>query len=112
MTARNLYRKTLNNVMLTLTGVCAFVTVSTLFVILAYLVYNGGKSVNLDFFTKLASGTGETGRRHGQRDRGQRRDHLFASLIGIPIGFFTGRLSLRMGRPLGFRLSCATCAIC
>ena len=39
--------------MLTLTGVCAFVTVSTLFVILAYLVYNGGKSVDLNFFTKL-----------------------------------------------------------
>ena len=53
MTTRNLYRKAVNNVMLTLTGVCAFLTVSTLFVVLAYLVYNGATSVNLDFFTKL-----------------------------------------------------------
>ena len=45
MTARNLFRKSLNNFMLTLTGVCAFVAVASLFIILAYLVrYNGGKS--------------------------------------------------------------------
>jgi len=36
MTLRNLYRKSLNNVMLTLTGVCAFLCVATLFLILAY----------------------------------------------------------------------------
>jgi phosphate transport system permease protein len=90
VTARNAYRKTLNNVMLTLTGVCAVVTVSTLFIILAYLVYNGGKSVNLDFFIKLPLGTGELGGGMANAIVGSGEIILVASLIGIPIGFFTG----------------------
>ena len=47
------YRKTVNNVMLTLTGVFTFLTVSILFLILGYLVYNGGKSLDWAFFTRL-----------------------------------------------------------
>jgi phosphate transport system permease protein len=90
MTVRNIYRKSLNNVMLTLTGVCAFLTVATLFIILAYLVYNGGKSVDLDFFTKLPRGTGETGGGMANAIVGSAEIILIASLIGIPIGFFTG----------------------
>ena len=53
MTSLRARRNAINNVMLSLSGVCAFITVSTLFVILGYLLYNGGKSVNLDFFTQL-----------------------------------------------------------
>ena len=90
MTVRNLYRKGLNNVMLTLTGVCALVTVSTLFVILAYLVYNGGKSVDLDFFTQLPRSTGETGGGMANAILGSAEIVGFAALIGIPVGFFTG----------------------
>lgn len=90
MTARNLYRKTVNNVMLTLTGVCAFVTVSTLFVILGYLVYNGATSVNLDFFTKLPRPTGETGGGMANAILGSAEIVGFAALLGIPFGFFTG----------------------
>ncbi len=37
------YRKAMNNAMLTATGICTFVTVSALFVILGYLVHNSGK---------------------------------------------------------------------
>ncbi len=90
MTARNLYRKSLNNVMLTLTGLCALLAVSVLFVILAYLIYNGGKSVDLAFFTQLPKSTGETGGGMANAIAGSAEIVAFASLIGIPIGFFTG----------------------
>ena len=55
---RLMWRKSLNNVMLTLTGVAAFAVVSILFLILGYLVWNGGKSLNWDFFTKLPKPVG------------------------------------------------------
>ncbi len=66
-------RNILNNVMLTLTGVCTVLTSSVLFFILGFLVYNGWRSLNWDFFTKLPLSAGEIGRRHGQRHRRQRR---------------------------------------
>lgn len=90
MTARNVFRKGLNNFMLTLTGVCAFVAVSALFIILAYLVYNGGKSVDLAFFTQLPKSTGEVGGGMANAIVGSAEIVLFASIIGIPIGFFAG----------------------
>ncbi len=90
MTARNIYRKGLNNVMLTLTGLCALVTVSTLFVILAYLVYNGGKSVDLNFFTQLPKSPGEEGGGMANAILGSAEIVGIAALIGIPFGFFTG----------------------
>jgi phosphate transport system permease protein len=103
MTAHNLYRKSVNNVMLTLTGVCAFLTVSTLFVILAYLVYNGATSVNLDFFTQLPKGTGETGGGMANAILGSAEIVGIAAVIGIPVGFFTGiYLAEWGGRTFGF----------
>lgn len=90
MTARNIYRKSLNNVMLTLTGLCALVTVSTLFVVLGYLVYNGATSVNLDFFTKLPKPTGETGGGMANAIVGSGVIVALATLVGVPFGFFTG----------------------
>ncbi|HTA51600.1 MAG TPA: hypothetical protein VK757_02375, partial [Candidatus Acidoferrum sp.] len=59
--ARLIWRKSLNAVMLTLTGVAAFAVVSVLFLILGYLVINGGRSLNWDFFTQLPKPVGETG---------------------------------------------------
>src|SRR3954470_17566238 len=90
MTARNRRRVMINNVMLTLTGVCAFLTVSTLFLILAYLVYNGGKSVNLDFFTKLPLSPGQEGGGMANAIVGSALIVLLASAIGLPVGFLAG----------------------
>jgi phosphate transport system permease protein len=90
MTVRNFYRKTVNNVMLSLTGVCAMLAVSVLFVILAYLVFNGGKSVDLAFFTQLPKSTGESGGGMANAILGSAEIIAIASVIGIPIGFFTG----------------------
>jgi phosphate transport system permease protein len=90
MTSRNQRRNMVNKVMLTLCGICAVVTVSALFLILGYLVYNGGKSVNLDFFTKLPLPPGETGGGMANAIVGSAEIVLFATLIGLPIGFFAG----------------------
>jgi phosphate transport system permease protein len=55
------WRKFVSGFMLTMTGVCAFVAVAVLFVILGYLVYHGGTSIDWNFFTKLPTPVGETG---------------------------------------------------
>ena len=90
MMSRNTRRYAINNAMLALCGLCAFLTVSTLFLILAYLVYNGGKSVNFDFFTKLPLAPGQEGGGMANAILGSAEVVLLATLVGLPIGFFAG----------------------
>jgi phosphate transport system permease protein len=90
MTSRNTRRNAVNNVMLALCGLCAFLTVSTLFFTLGYLVYNGGKSVSIDFFTKLPLSPGELGGGMANAILGSAEVVVLATLIGLPIGFFAG----------------------
>ncbi|MFY9726573.1 MAG: phosphate ABC transporter permease PstA [Bryobacteraceae bacterium] len=84
------YRKFVSNVMLTLTGVCTLVTVSILFLILGYLVYNGGKSINWNFLTKLPLPPGEVGGGMANAIVGSAVMIALASAIGLPFGFFGG----------------------
>src|SRR6266403_1496516 len=90
MNARLRWRKLVSGFMLTMTGVCALVAVSVLFFILGYFVYNGGMSINWDFFTKLPTQVGETGGGMANAIVGSAKLLLLASLIGVPIGFFGG----------------------
>jgi phosphate transport system permease protein len=90
MTTRNARRNGVNNFMLGLCGVCAFVTVSTLFLILGFLVYNGGKSVDLNFFLKLPLPPGQDGGGMANAILGSVQIVAVATLIGLPIGFFAG----------------------
>jgi phosphate transport system permease protein len=90
MSLRTAWRKTVNVVMLSLTGACALVTVSVLFFILGYLVVHGGTSINWDFFTKLPKPVGETGGGMANAIVGSGKLLLVASLIGIPIGTLAG----------------------
>jgi len=90
MSGRLRWRKFVSGFMLTMTGVCALVAVSVLFFILGYLVYNGGTSINWDFFTKLPTPVGETGGGMANAIVGSAKLLLLASLIGVPIGFFGG----------------------
>ena len=71
MSVRLMWRKSLNVVMLSLTGLCALITVSALFFILGYLVWNGGKDLSWNFFTQLPAPVGESRRRNGQCHPGQ-----------------------------------------
>jgi phosphate transport system permease protein len=90
MNARLHWRKFVSNFMLTMTGVCALVCVSVLFLILGYLLFNGGTSVNWSFFTKLPAPVGEIGGGMANAIVGSAKLLLAASLLGIPIGFLGG----------------------
>ena len=84
------WRKTVNNVMLTLTGVFTIVTVSILFLILGYLVYYGSRSLDWNFFTKLPLPPGEIGGGMANAIVGSVEIVAMAALIGLPVGFLAG----------------------
>jgi len=88
MNAQLRWRKFMSHFMLTLTGICAFVAVFVLFFILGYLVYNGGTSVNWNFFTKLPTPVGETGGGMANAIVGTAKLLFLAVLVGVPVGFF------------------------
>lgn len=90
MTLRLFYRKATNYVMLSLTGLCALVAVGILFFILGYLLWHGGTSLNLDFFTKLPVPVGESGGGMANALVGTAKLLLIASLVGVPVGFLGG----------------------
>jgi phosphate transport system permease protein len=83
-------RNILNDIMLTVTGVCTFLTVSVLFLILGFLVYNGWRSVDWSFFTRLPLSPGEAGGGMANAIVGSAVLILIAALIGIPVGFMGG----------------------
>jgi phosphate transport system permease protein len=85
-----LWRKSLNVVTLTLTGVAAFGVVSVLFLILGYFIWNGGTSLNLDFFLKLPRPEGEAGGGVANAIVGSLKLLLLAAVIGLPIGLLAG----------------------
>ena len=88
MTSRLRWRKFVSGFMLTMTGVCALISVSVLFLILGYLVYHGGISISWNFFTKLPAPVGETGGGMANAIVGSGKMLLLATFIGVPIGFF------------------------
>jgi len=90
MSLHLLRRKTVNAVMLSLTGVCTFVAAGTLIYILGYLFVHGARSLNWDFFTKLPTPVGETGGGMANAIVGSAKVLLLATVIGVPIGFLGG----------------------
>ena len=90
MSARVKWRRFVSNFMLTLTGLCALVSVSVLFLILGYLIFNGGKSINWAFFTQLPKPVGEAGGGMANAIVGSAKLLMAASLFGVPIGFLGG----------------------
>ena len=88
MSPRLRWRKFVSGFMLTMTGVCALVAASVLFLILGYLAIHGGASVNWNFFTKLPVPVGETGGGMANAILGSAKMLLLATLFGVPIGFF------------------------
>jgi phosphate transport system permease protein len=90
MSLRTVWRKLVNFVMLSLTGVCALFTVSVLIFILGYLLWYGGKSLNWAFFTKLPTPVGETGGGMANAIVGSGKLLLLASIFGVPIGLLGG----------------------
>jgi phosphate transport system permease protein len=90
MSPRLAWRKSLNFVMLSLTGLCALLTVSALFFILGYLAWNGGKDLSWSFFTHLPASVGEQGGGMANAIVGSLKLLLLAAVFGVPIGLLGG----------------------
>jgi phosphate transport system permease protein len=84
------FRKSISYLMLSLTSLCALAVIGVLLFILGYLVWNGGSSINLDFFTKLPKPVGESGGGMANAIVGSVKLLLLASCIGIPVGVIGG----------------------
>jgi len=90
MTFRTLWRKAVNALMLSVTGLCALLTVSALFIILGFLVWNGAKSLHFSFFTNLPAPVGETGGGIANAIAGTGKLLLLSALVGVPVGLLGG----------------------
>ena len=86
MSLRTIWRKTVNVVMLSLTGLCALVSVSALFLILGCLAWKGATSLHWSFFTQLPAPVGEIGGGIANAIVGTGKLLLLAALVGIPVG--------------------------
>ena len=80
----------MNNIMLALTGLCTVLTVSLLFLILGFLLWNGWRSLDWNFFTKLPQAAGQTGGGMANAIVGSGIMILISVLIGVPVGFLGG----------------------
>ena len=83
-------RMAVNNVMLALTGLCTVLTVSVLFLILGFLFWNGWRSLDWNFFTKLPLSAGEAGGGMANAIVGSGIMIFIAVIIGVPVGFLGG----------------------
>jgi phosphate transport system permease protein len=85
-----MWRKGVNAVMLSVTAAFTLLAVSTLFLILGYLLYYGGRSLDWNFFTKLPLPTGEVGGGMANAIVGSAKIVGVAALMGLPVGFLAG----------------------
>jgi phosphate transport system permease protein len=98
-------RRIINAAMLSVSGVCTVLVIGVLFFILGYLLWNGARSLNLDFFTKLPKPSGERGGGMTNAIVGSGKVLLLATLLGVPIGFFAGvYLAEYSGKTFAFAL--------
>ena len=98
-----------NYTMFAVTGLCTVIAVGILFFILGYLIYNGGKSLSLSFFTNLPVPVGEIGGGMANAMVGSAKVLLLATVIGIPIGFLGGvYLSEYSGERIAFTIRYVT----
>ena len=106
---RHLQRKTTNAIMLGLTGLLTAVATVPLFWIIGYVIFRGGKSINLDFFTQLPKPMGMEGGGVLHAIEGTLIVTLMATLIafipGVLAAFYAAR---NPNTPLGVVLRFST----
>jgi phosphate transport system permease protein len=103
------WRKFVNIFMLSLTGLCTLLAAGVLFLILGYLVWKGGSSLNWSFLTQLPKPVGEPGGGMANAIVGSAKLLLLASLIGMPVGLLAGvYLAEFGGKTLSFFVRYAT----
>ena len=86
MSFRTIWRKGLSAVMMSLTGLCALLTVSVLVLVLGFLGWNGATALHWSFFTNLPVPTGETGGGIANAIVGSAKLLFLATLVGVPVG--------------------------
>ena len=86
MSLRTIWRKGLSAVMMSLTGLCALLTVSVLVLVLGFLGWNGATALHWSFFTNLPVPTGETGGGIAYAIVGSAKLLFLATLVGVPVG--------------------------
>jgi phosphate transport system permease protein len=84
------WRKTVNMLMLGVTGLCALVTVSVLVLILAYLAAKGWHYLSWSFLTQLPKPVGEVGGGMANAIVGSGKLLLVAAVTGVPVGLMAG----------------------
>lgn len=83
-------RKLVNIVMFSLTGLCVFMSVGILFFILGYLLWEGSRSLNWAFFSRLPAPVGESGGGMANAIVGSGKLLFLATSLGVPVGFLAG----------------------
>ena len=84
------YRRGVNAVMLTATGLATLAIAGVLLFILGYLFVAGAKNLNFAFFTELPKPVGEAGGGMANAIIGSAKILGLATAIGVPIGFLSG----------------------
>lgn len=84
------WRRAVNVVSLALTGLCAVMVMTPVFIILLYLVANGIRSINLEFLTSLPKSPGEAGGGMANAIVGSFYMVGLALILSLPIGVGAG----------------------
>ncbi len=107
--ARSRQRKVVNTAMLSLTGLLTAVALVPLFWIIGYVVYRGGKDINLDFFIHLPVPMGMTGGGVLSAIEGTFVITILAAIFAIPPGVLAAFYAARYpNTPLGVVLRFST----
>ncbi len=102
-------RRQINVVMLGLTAFAAVSAVSVLLFILGYLLFKGGSSLSVAFFTELPRPVGEAGGGLANAIVGSGKLLVIALLTGVPVGFLAGVYVAEFASPtMAFALRYAT----
>ena len=96
--ARGIQRQFSNGCLIVLATVFALLAVGVLIYLLLYVILNGIRYINLDFFTNLPTPNGEPGGGMGPAIQGTIILVGLASLFGIPLGIFTAIYLSEFGR--------------
>ena len=92
------YRKGMNWLVTGLAVLSTVVVLVPLVAILAYLLYKGASSLNLNFFIKVPAPVGESGGGMANSIAGSAVILTLASLMGIPVGIAAGVYLAEYGR--------------
>ncbi len=102
-------RKTINLLMLSLTGLATLTALIPLFWIIGYVIYKGGQFINVDFFTQLPRPLGDPGGGVLHAIEGTIVITILGSVFAIPPGLLAAFYAARNpNTPLGVALRFGT----